>query len=73
MEPKDEYVTIKVRRHVKDGLLKMQALLQFKHKKRFSISDLIDFLLDHAPEIQIPADEFRLVEPSPQKKLQGKP
>jgi hypothetical protein len=58
----DEYVTIKIRSHVKEALLKMQALLQFKEGKRFSLSDLIEFLIANAPEIHIPMDEFRIVD-----------
>ena len=64
MVEKDEYVTIKVRKHVKENLLRMQGLLQFKAKKRFSISDLVSFLIANAPEIQVPIDEeLRVVEP----------
>ena len=60
----DEYVTIKVRKKVKDSLLEMQALLQYKEKRRFSLSDIIAFLIANAPEIRIPLDEkIRIIYP----------
>ena len=61
---KDEYVTVKVRKHVKEELLRMQGLLQFKEKKRFSVSDLVSFLIANAPELQVPINEgLRVIEP----------
>jgi hypothetical protein len=64
---KDEYVTIKVKKHVKDQLVKMQALLQFKTSKRIGLNELLEFLIANAPEIQIPMDEFRIVSPQDEK------
>jgi hypothetical protein len=66
-EEKDEYVTIKVKKHVKDQLVKMQALLQFKTSKRIGLNELLEFLIANAPEIQIPMDEFRVVSPQDEK------
>jgi hypothetical protein len=63
----DEYVTIKVKKHVKDQLVKMQALLQFKMSKRIGLNELLEFLIANAPEIQIPMDEFRVVSPQDEK------
>lgn len=64
MSDPDEYVTIKVKRRVKEALLRMQALLQYKEKKRFSISDIVEFLIANAPEIEIPLDEeLRIIYP----------
>ena len=72
MGNRDEYVTLKVRREVKDLLLRMQALLQFKEKKRFSLSDIIAFLIANAPEIQIPLDEsLRVVYPEKERVKNG--
>jgi len=65
----EEYVTVKVKRRAKEALLRMQALLQYKEKQRFSISDIIEFLIANAPEIQIPIDEeLRVVFPSEQNR-----
>jgi hypothetical protein len=66
-EANDEYVTIKVKKHVKDQLVKMQALLQFKTSKRIGLNELLEFLIANAPEIQIPMDEFRIVSPQDEK------
>jgi len=60
----EEYVTIKVKRKAKEALLKMQALLQYREKKRVGISDIVEFLIANAPEIHIPIDnELRVVFP----------
>jgi hypothetical protein len=64
----EEYVTIKVRRKAKEALLKMQALLQYREKKRVGISDIVEFLLANAPEIRVPIDEeLRVVFPENEK------
>jgi uncharacterized Zn finger protein len=64
MSAPEEYVTIKVKRRVKEALLRMQALLQYKERQRFSISDIVEFLVANAPEIQVPIDEeLRIVFP----------
>ena len=69
MSSPEEYVTIKVKRRVKEALLRMQALLQYKQRQRFSISDIVEFLIANAPEIQIPLDEeLRIVFPEEQSK-----
>jgi hypothetical protein len=64
----EEYVTIKVRRKAKEALLKMQALLQYREKKRVGISDIVEFLIANAPEIRVPIDEeLRVVFPENEK------
>lgn len=64
----EEYVTIKVRRKAKEALLRMQALLQYREKKRVGISDIVEFLIANAPEIRIPIDEeLRVVFPENEK------
>jgi hypothetical protein len=66
-EADDEYVTIKVKKHVKERLMKMRALLEFKTAKRVGLNELLEFLIANAPEIQIPMDEFRVVSPQDEK------
>lgn len=49
-----DLVTVKVKRHVKNAILELQALLQLKRHKRFSHSDIIEYALTCIPELQVP-------------------
>jgi len=53
----EEYVTLKVKRHVKDALFEIQGLLQFRDHKRYNLSDIIAYLLANMPELQVPLPE----------------
>lgn len=64
-QDRDEWVTIKVKRYVKEELLKIASLLQFKEGKSKSFNDVIEYLISNC-EIQIPANGFNIV--TPQKK-----
>jgi hypothetical protein len=72
----EEYVTLKVKKRVKDALFEIQGLLQFRDHKRYNLSEIIEVLLTNAPELQIPIPErLRVVEQSQnsQKKPLEKP
>jgi hypothetical protein len=61
----EEYVTLKVKKRVKDALFEIQGLLQFRDHKRYNLSEIIEVLLTNAPELQIPIPErLRVVEQS---------
>jgi hypothetical protein len=72
----EEYVTLKVKKRVKDALFEIQGLLQFRDHRRYNLSEIIEVLLTNAPELQIPIPErLRVVEQSQnsQKKPLEKP
>ena len=72
----EEYVTLKVKKRVKDALFEIQGLLQFRDHRRYNLSEIIEVLLTNAPELQIPIPErLRVVEQSQnsQKKIVEKP
>jgi hypothetical protein len=72
----EEYVTLKVKKRVKDALFEIQGLLQFRDHRRYNLSEIIEVLLTNAPELQIPIPErLRVVEQSrnSQTKPQEKP
>jgi len=50
---RDEWCTIKVRRDVYDALIQLQGLIQYKTKRRVSLSDIIAFALQHLPPLTI--------------------
>ena len=56
-DPLEEYVTLKVKRRVKDALFEIQGLLQFRDHRRYNLSEIVEVLLVHAPELQIPIPE----------------
>lgn len=59
---KDEYVTVKVRKSVKDTILEIQGLLQYRDHKHYTHSDIIEYALSLVPELQIPLDQkLRLI------------
>lgn len=63
-----EYISIKVSKDIYDTLLKMQGLLQYRDKVKYTFSDIIEFLIKKAPEIEIPIDEeLRVVYPDDRK------
>jgi len=51
------YVTLKVRREVYERLIQIQSLLQFRDKKRYSMSKVIEWMLNQLPELRIPIEE----------------
>lgn len=68
----EELVTIKVKTTQKDAILEIQGLLQFRDHKHYSIDQIIAWLLEKAPEIEIPlSDRLRLSEEKPEKKRQS--
>ena len=50
---RDEYVTIKVHRSVYEALIQLQGLIQYKTKRRVSLSDIITIALQHLPPLTI--------------------
>ena len=50
----EELLTVKVRKHVKDAILEIQALLQLKDHKHYSHSDIVEYALSCIPELKIP-------------------
>jgi hypothetical protein len=68
----EEYVTLKIKKRVKDALFEIQGLLQFRDHKRYNLSEIIEVLLANAPELQIPIPEgLKVVEQS--QNFQKKP
>ena len=64
MESEEDFVTIKVRRRVKNLLLEIQGLLQIRDHRRYSLSDIIEYLISEAPQLEVPLGErFVIVEP----------
>jgi len=57
IEDPEEYVTIKVKRRVKELLLEMQGLLMYRDHRRYNMSDLIEYLINEAPTLEIPMSE----------------
>ena len=53
----EELVTVKVKKRVKNAILEIQGLLQFRDHKRYSHSDIIEYALSHVPELEIPLNE----------------
>lgn len=61
----DEWVTIKVKKEVKNELLKIRSLLQFREGRDISYSEAIEFLINNC-EIEIPSNGFII---PPKKRL----
>jgi hypothetical protein len=51
------YVTLKVRREVYERLIQIQSLLQFRDKRRYGMSKVIEWMLNQLPELKIPIEE----------------
>lgn len=56
------YKSIRVREEVYEKLLEMQGLFQYRDKKMYSVSDVIESLVAEAPAIEIPFDSQFTVE-----------
>jgi len=63
-----EYVSVRLEKDVYDALLRMQALLQYRDKKKHPFSTIVRELIKSAPEIEVPIDEeLRVVFPEERK------
>ena len=62
-ERKEELVTVKVKKHVYDGILEIQAILALQDHKKHSQSDIIEYALSKLPQIGVQLSEkFTVIE-----------
>jgi len=60
----NELVTLKVRKHVRKEIVRLQSLLALAEGKRYSQSDIIEYALSCIPRIEIPLpDNVEVVMP----------
>jgi hypothetical protein len=57
MAKKVELVTLKVRREIYERLIQIQSLLQFRDKRRYNMSEVVEWMLSQLSELRIPIEE----------------
>jgi len=62
---------VKLTNEVYKILLKCQSLLQYRDEKKYSLSDVVAYLLENAPEIRLPLSEGLRVELDEEKEKSG--
>ncbi len=67
-EKKEELVTVKVKKHVYDDILEIQAVLTLKDHRKYSHSDIIEYALTRLPQIGVQLSEKFTVIESKEKK-----